>query len=189
VLLWVAAPAVAYRLSRPVTPRVRALRDPERLRLRITARATWRYFETFVTEADGWLPPDNFQEGEGDQPGRIARRTSPTNIGMTLLSTLAAHDLGYVTTERLLYRLDAMLRTVESLERHEGHLLNWYDTATQAPLLPRYVSTVDSGNLAAALLATAQGLEEMEHQPQTILQRLQGLADTAALLARASSCG
>jgi cellobiose phosphorylase len=187
VLLWVAAPAVAYRLSRPVTPRVRALRDPERLRLRITARATWRYFETFVTEADGWLPPDNFQEGEGDQPGRIARRTSPTNIGMTLLSTLAAHDLGYVTTERLLYRLDAMLRTVESLERHEGHLLNWYDTATQAPLLPRYVSTVDSGNLAAALLATAQGLEEMEHQPQTILQRLQGLADTAALLARASS--
>src|SRR6185369_11407963 len=136
-------------------------RDPERLRLRLAARATWRYFETFVTEADGWLPPDNFQEGEGGEPGRVARRTSPTNIGMTLLSTLAAHDLGYLTTERLLYRLDATLRTVESLENHYGHLLNWYDTESRAPLQPRYVSTVDSGNLAAALLAAAQGLEEL----------------------------
>jgi len=187
LLLWIGAPAMAYRLSRPVTPRVRTLRDDERLRLRLTARATWRYFEVFVSEAEGWLPPDNFQEGEGGEPGRVARRTSPTNIGMTLLSTLAAHDLGYLTTERLLYRLDATLRTVESLENHYGHLLNWYDTESRAPLQPRYVSTVDSGNLAAALLAAAQGLEELRHRPQTLSQRLQGLADTAALLAQASS--
>ena len=86
------------------------------------------------------------------------RRTSPTNIGMTLLSTLAAHDLGYLTTEALIRRLDSTLTTLEGLERHEGHVLNWYDTATLAPLQPRYVSTVDSGNLAAALIALAQGL-------------------------------
>jgi len=187
LLLWVGAPVMAYRLSLPVSPRVRDLRDDEQARLRLTARATWRYFEAFVTEADGWLPPDNFQEGEGGEPGRVAHRTSPTNIGMTLLSTMAAHDLGYLTTDRLLFRLEATLRTVETLERHEGHLLNWYDTSTRAALLPRYISTVDSGNLAAALLVIAQGLEELDQHPQTLAQRRHGLADTAALLAQASS--
>ena len=93
------APAVAYWLSLPVGPRERPLSDRERLLLRRTARKTWRYFETFVTEADAWLPPDNYQEG--DEP-RLARRTSPTNIGMRLLSTLAAHDLGYLTTATLI---------------------------------------------------------------------------------------
>src|SRR4029077_14995315 len=84
-----------------------------------------------VTEADAWLPPDNYQEGH--EP-RLARRTSPTNIGMTLLSTLAAHDLGYITTAALIDRLDRTLTTLDGLERHEGHFLNWYDTATLAPL-------------------------------------------------------
>ena len=170
------------RAQRPVGPRVRPLRPDERARLRRTARTTWRYFETFVTDADGWLPPDNFQEGEGAEPGRVARRTSPTNIGMGLLSTVAAHDLGYLPTDRMVDRLAATLRTVESLERFEGHLLNWYDTATRAPLMPRYISTVDSGNLAAALLATAQGLQELERRPQSLAQRLEGLGDTAGVL-------
>ena len=84
-----AEPSRSARAQRP-------LGDRERPLLRRTARKTWRYFETFVTAADAWLPPDNFQEGA--EP-RLARRTSPTNIGMTLLSTLAAHDLGYLTTD------------------------------------------------------------------------------------------
>ena len=106
----------------------------ERALLRRTARKTWRYFETFVTEADAWLPPDNYQE-DGDEP-RLARRTSPTNIGMGLLSTLAAHDLGYLSTDDARRRLDRTLTTLEGLERHEGHFLNWYDTSTLAPLHP-----------------------------------------------------
>ena len=92
---------------------------------------------------------------------RLARRTSPTNIGMGLLSTLAAHDLGYLTTDALVARLDGTLTTLEGLERYHGHFLNWYDTATLAPLHPRYVSTVDSGNLAAALIALGQGLQAL----------------------------
>jgi cyclic beta-1,2-glucan synthetase len=187
LVLWFSAPALAYTLSVPVGPRVRPLRPDERARLRRTARMTWRYFDTFVTEADGWLAPDNFQEGDENGTGRVARRTSPTNIGMSLLSTLAAHDLGYLATDRLIARLDAMLRTVESLERFEGHLLNWYDTSTRAPLLPRYISTVDSGNLAAALLVVAEGLQQLERRPQRIEQRLAGVADTAGLLRAASS--
>jgi cyclic beta-1,2-glucan synthetase len=184
---WIAAPAIAYRLSLPVRARVRSLRPDERARLRRTARSTWRYFETFVNEADGWLAPDNFQEGENGEPGRVARRTSPTNIGMSLLSTLAAHDLGYIPTDQLLARLDAMVRSIEGLERFQGHLLNWYDTATRAPLLPRYVSTVDSGNLAASLLTAIQGLLELEAHPQTVAQRIEGTADAAAALREASS--
>src|SRR5437867_9700692 len=131
-----------------------------------------------------WLPPDNYQEFP--EP-RLARRTSPTNIGMTLLSTLAAHDFGYLTTETLIRRLDNTLTTLEGLERHEGHFLNWYDTATLAPLHSRYVSTVDSGNLAAALMALAQGLLGLAIEPQTRAQCLDGLIDTAELLALASA--
>ena len=93
-------PVVAYWLSLPVGPRERPLTDRERALLRTTARKTWRYFETFVTAADGWLPPDNYQETGGEP--RLARRTSPTNIGDDLLSTLAAHDLGYLTTAALI---------------------------------------------------------------------------------------
>ena len=100
---------------------------------------------------------------------------------------LAAHDLGYLTTDRLLHAWMPTLRTVESLERYQGHLLNWYDTATRAPLHPRYVSTVDSGNLAGALLTLAQGLQDLESRPQTVTQRLEGLADTVAVLRMVSS--
>jgi hypothetical protein len=117
---------VAYWLSVPVGARVRPLGEHERAVMRRTARKTWRFFDTFVTEADGWLPPDNFQQS--DDVTRVARRTSPTNVGMGLLSTLAACDLGYLSTGEMLERLDRTVRTLESLERFHGHFLNWYDT-------------------------------------------------------------
>src|SRR4029453_14964372 len=178
------APGVAYWLSMPVGPRERPLSDADRQLLRRTARKTWRSYETFVTEADGWLPPDNYQEGEAP---RLARRTSPTNVAMALLSTIAADGLGYITTAALVRRLDRTLTTLEGLEKHEGHLLNWYDTATFASLHPRYVSTVDSGNLAASLIAIAEGLFALttKSQPRTVL--LEGLVDAADLLALASA--
>jgi cyclic beta-1,2-glucan synthetase len=185
LLLWLIAPGVAYRLSLPVGARVRPLSDEARALFRLTARKTWRYFDTFVTAADGWLAPDNFQE-PGDQ-AQLARRTSPTNVGMSLLSTLAAHDLGYIPTRSLLERVDRTLTTLEGLERHNGHFLNWYNTATLAPLYPRYVSTVDSGNLAGSLGALAQGLRDLCETPQTLRQRMAGLADTANLLAAATA--
>ena len=185
LLLWVLAPMVAHWLSIPVGPRERPLTERERALLRRTARKTWRYFETFVTESDAWLAPDNYQE-YGEAP-MLARRTSPTNIGMALLSTLAAHDLGYLSTEALARRVDLTLTTLEGLERYEGHFLNWYDTATRAPLHPHYVSTVDSGNLAGALIALAHGLADLVTAPQTRAARLAGLADAAGLLSAASA--
>jgi cyclic beta-1,2-glucan synthetase len=156
--LWALAPLVAYWLSRPVAPRRRELTPEDSQFLREVARKTWRYFETFMGPADHGLPPDNFQETP--EP-RVAHRTSPTNIGMGLLATLAAHDLGFIQTGELLQKIEATLTSLEGLERFEGHLLNWYDTENLAPLPPRYVSTVDSGNLAGALLTLAEGLRHV----------------------------
>ncbi len=156
--LWLVAPLVALSLSRPALQQRTELEEPDRELLRLIARNTWRYFETFMGPEDHALPPDNFQETPAPT---IAHRTSPTNIGMGLLATLAAHDLGLIANAELESRIDATLTTMEGLERHEGHLLNWYDTLNLAPLAPRYVSTVDSGNLAGALLTLAEGLREL----------------------------
>ncbi|HLY09838.1 MAG TPA: glucoamylase family protein, partial [Planctomycetota bacterium] len=107
-----------------------------------------------------------------------AHRTSPTNIGLGLLSTLAAHDLGYLGAPELAERVDRMLTTLEGIERHRGHFLNWYDTKTLAPLYPRYVSTVDSGNLAGCLMILAQGLRERSAEPELPGGTDQGLRDS-----------
>jgi cyclic beta-1,2-glucan synthetase len=155
---WIAAPAIAFVLSRPVPRRRSALTPADREFLREIARKTWGYFDTFTTAEEHGLPPDNVQVEE--QELRVAHRTSPTNIGLGLLATLAAHDLGFIGMPAMLGRIDDTLTTIEGLERYEGHLLNWYDTRTLEPLLPKYVSTVDSGNLAGALLTLASGLAE-----------------------------
>ena len=113
--------------------------------LRRTARKTWHFFETFVTAQENWLPPDNFQEIPAPA---IASRTSPTNIGLALLANLAARDFGYISTGRLIRRTQDTLGAMQRLERYRGHFYNWYETRTLHPLLPLYVSSVDSGNLA-----------------------------------------
>src|SRR3954462_1403689 len=113
------------------------------------ARRTWRYFEEFVTAEDNWLPPDNIQLNPDLV---IAPRTSPTNIGMSLLADLAAYDFGYCSIAQLLERTQRTFETLSRMERYRGHFFNWYDTRTLDSLHPRYVSMVDSGNLVANLL-------------------------------------
>ncbi|WP_248353653.1 GH36-type glycosyl hydrolase domain-containing protein [Anaeromyxobacter oryzae] len=184
--LWAVAPLLAYRLSQPIAGRDAVLGPEDRHFLLGVARATWKYFETFMGPDDHFLPVDNVQE----EPARIAHRTSPTNIGMGLLSTLAAHDLGIVETGELIERIDSTLTTMEGLERLEGHLFNWYDTVSLAPLPPRYVSTVDSGNLAGALIAVSEGLRRLgrdpaprEAGPSDACERLESLSRRAAAFA------
>ncbi len=177
--LWLLAPVIAYGLSRPVRPRRFDLRAEDRAFLRRLARKTWRYFETFMGPDHHGLPPDNYQEVPVEA---LAHRTSPTNIGLAMLSALAAHDLGYIRTPELAERLERVMTTVEALEHYEGHLLNWYDTKNLSPLWPRYVSTVDSGNLAGALITLAHGLREAARRPQDPEVLCEALVDTAALL-------
>ena len=180
--LWLLSPVVADRISRPIRPPTRRLTDADARLVRRTARKTWRFFETFVTADDHWLPPDNYQE---DPRGVLARRTSPTNVGLYLLSVLAARDFSYVGLGELADRLDDTLTTLERLERYRGHLYNWYDTATLAPLQPLYVSTVDSGNLAGHLLALAQGCGDVARAPLVGPRLLAALDDALDLLREA----
>jgi cyclic beta-1,2-glucan synthetase len=179
LLAWLVSPAVACWISRPSRPTEIPLDEDERRALRRLARKTWHFFETFVGDQDHWLPPDNFQEVPD---GRVAHRTSPTNSGLLLLSTLAAHDMGYISVIALVDRLERTLATLERLEKHWGHLYNWYDTRSLEPLSPRYLSTVDSGNLLGCLFAVKKGLLEKIDEPVPAPAAIAGLADTISLL-------
>jgi cyclic beta-1,2-glucan synthetase len=179
LLLWAASPAVAWWLSRPLARRTAKLTADQTQFLRKLARKTWAYFETYVGPDDHWLPPDNLQEHPA---AKIAHRTSPTNMGLALLANLTAHDFGYLSTGQLVMRTTNAIRTMESLERHRGHFYNWYDTQTRLPLVPFYVSTVDSGNLAAHLLTLGPGITALIDAPILNRRWLEGISDAFSLL-------
>nr|WP_148268521.1 glucoamylase family protein [Komagataeibacter medellinensis] len=165
-VLWCLSPAIAMWASR--TPVIAARTRPSRTdirTLRMTARRTWRFFETFTTPDDNMLPPDNFQE---DPTAVVARRTSPTNIGLYLLCTASARDYGWCGLADTVARLEATLATLERMPRYRGHFYNWYATADLQPLEPVYISSVDSGNLAGHLIALASTCQHwQENEPQT----------------------
>ncbi|MDB6036635.1 MAG: hypothetical protein JWM99_476, partial [Verrucomicrobiales bacterium] len=155
--LWLLAPAIAWWISQPIERAPTELTAEHLIFLRQTARKTWHFFESFVTAEQNWLPPDNFQEFPAPT---IATRTSPTNMGLALLANLAAVDFGYLPVGGLIRRTEAAFATMERLERYQGHFYNWYETRTLQPLLPLYVSSVDSGNLSGHLLTLGAGLRE-----------------------------
>ena len=162
-LLWILSPLVAAWLSQPsLIADSQPISDADARALRLVARRAWRYFETFVTAADNMLPPDNFQEEP--QPV-LAHRTSPTNLGLYLLSIVTARDFGWVGTLDTVERLESTLAAMNRLEQCHGHFYNWYDTQDLRPLEPKYVSSVDSGNLAAHLLTLANACDDMPAQP------------------------
>ena len=179
--LWAIGPLMMRWLSVPIADgRQRPLSLAQTAFLRRMSRLIWRYFDDLVGPASNWLPPDNSQLALRIE---VAQRTSPTNIGLWLTSSLAAVDFGYLTPDEFLSRCGASLDTLQRLERYEGHWLNWYDTQTLAPLAPRYVSTVDSGNLLAALWVLERGLLDLPDSPVPGAACLRGLADTVAVLA------
>jgi cyclic beta-1,2-glucan synthetase len=177
--LWLAAPALAVWLSLPppIAGRL-APEDPQRRTLRLIARRTWRYFEQFVTAEENSLPPDNFQE---DPRPVVAHRTSPTNVGLYLLATVSARDFGWIGTRETVERLEATVATMGTMQRFRGHFYNWYDTRDLRPLEPRYVSSVDSGNLAAHLLAVASACREFADDAIGMAARIAGIADGVEL--------
>ncbi len=177
--LWFASPAVTWWISRPLARRRAALSADQVLFLRKLSRKTWAFFETFVGPEDHWLPPDNYQEY---RVGAVAHRTSPTNMGIALLANMAACDFGYLPPGELVERTENALRTMETLTRHRGHFYNWYDTQSLEPLLPLYVSTVDSGNLSGHLLTLRQGLLELPDRPILGERWLEGIGDTFQVL-------
>ncbi|HEX9147623.1 MAG TPA: glucoamylase family protein, partial [Thermoanaerobaculia bacterium] len=179
VVAWFASPWVAWRASLP--PRQtesQGLSDEERRTLTLTARRTWRFFETFVTAEENHLPPDNFQE---DPRPTIAHRTSPTNISLYLLSTVSARDFAWIGTIDMVERLEAAMATIQKLEKYRGHLYNWYETRRLDPLEPRYVSTVDSGNLAGHAIVLERACINQLDAPAVHPRALAGIGDALAL--------
>jgi cyclic beta-1,2-glucan synthetase len=179
LLLWAASPFLMWWMGRARIVDRGNVSDVQLQFLGRLARRTWAFFETYVTEADHWLPPDNVQL----HPSLVvAHRTSPTNIGLSVLADLAAYDLGYLPLGAMAERTARALKTLESLPRYRGHFLNWYDTTTLQPLSPRYVSVVDSGNLAGHLLTLRQGLLELRDAPVLAPRAFLGLGDTFGLV-------
>ncbi|MBZ0189067.1 MAG: hypothetical protein K8F91_22670, partial [Candidatus Obscuribacterales bacterium] len=179
LLAWFLSPAIAWWISLPIARSQAQITDEQRYFLGKIARKTWAFFETFVCAEEHWLPPDNYQE----MPlVGVAHRTSPTNMGLSLLANLTAYDFGYIQSGELIERTRNTLATMQRLERHRGHLYNWYDTVTLKPLPPRYISTVDSGNLAGHLLTLNPGLLALPDQSIVRLKTFDGLEDTLSVL-------
>jgi cyclic beta-1,2-glucan synthetase len=181
LILWFISPLVGGLLTmkKPARAPHQTLSERDTHMLRRVARRTWRYFADFVGPETAWLPPDNYQYSHKNQ---LAMRTSPTNIGMWMMSALAANDFGYLTLDQTIERLTQTMKTLNELERHEGHLLNWYNLEVLAPLSPRYVSSVDSGNFIAALWTLEQGIAENLERPILSSSALGGLQDTTEIL-------
>ena len=179
LILWALSPFIAWWVSRPFPKRESKLNASEIVFLRKIARKTWSFFENFVGAEDNWLPVDNYQV----RPNNIvAHRTSPTNIGLALLANLSAYDFGYITAETLIELTGNTLGTLEKMERYQGHFFNWYDTTNLQPLHPKYVSTVDSGNLAGHLLTLKQGLLAIPHEKIVSKRLFEGMLDTIGII-------
>src|SRR6185369_5884077 len=172
---WALSPLIAFLVSRYRAETATNFTARDLRAGRIIARRTWRFFETFVGAEDNWLPPDNFQE---DPRPVIAHRTSPTNIGLLLLSNIAAYDFGYLGLIELVERLELTLASMQKLRKFRGHFFNWHDTHTLEPLWPHYVSVVDSGNRAGNLIALKQACIDLPDYRILDQRVLDGLNDT-----------
>lgn len=179
-VLWLTSPALARHFSLPSRVQIkRPVKTADIILLHSTARRIWRFFSTFVTTEDNFLPPDNYQE---DPKPEVAHRSSPTNFGLYLLSILAARDFGWIGISEAVERMEATLRSLLQLPRHEGHFFNWYDTKDRRPLEPRYISSVDNGNLTGHLFVVAQGCSELLKTPIGASGFNRGILDTVLLL-------
>jgi cellobiose phosphorylase len=182
--LWLASPAIAWWISRPLADRRERLTAEQTLFLRKLSRKTWAFFETFVGPDDHWLPPDNYQEHPVPV---VAHRTSPTNMGLSLLANLSAYDFGTISAGKLIERTKKALHTMEGLERYRGHFYNWYDTQSLKPLPPLYISSVDSGNLAGHLLTLKPGLLAIPDHKILGTRIFEGLSDTLGIVMDAAA--
>ncbi len=169
--LWALSPIFDYLISRPIVIKNSVLSTDDQIGLMVTARRIWRFFDEFASVDNNFLPPDNLQVTPGPQ---VARRTSPTNIGFLLLSTVSAVDFGFIPQSELYERLQNIVTTLEKLHKHRGHLFNWYRTDTLAVMNPAYISTVDSGNLAACLITVAQACRDFIGKQDSLEKRLVG---------------
>ncbi len=178
LMLWAISKPVSSWLDRPPRAPRKQVSDRDRWLLRVAALRTWRYFAEFSTAEHHWLIPDNVQE----QDLKVAPRVSTTNLGLLLNARQAACEFGYLTVPEFVRQTLLTLDTVRHLPRHHGHLLNWYDTQTLRPLTPAVISSVDNGNLVAALWTLQQGALQLLRLPLFSRRLADGLIDHLSLV-------
>jgi cyclic beta-1,2-glucan synthetase len=183
-LIWIVSPSIAAALSAPAIPGEVRLSEKERATALRYAKLHWEFYTTFMQDDLYGLVPDNFQE---DPEPEIAKRTSPTNIGLQLMAIVSAADLGFISRAEMINRLERVFRSLERMQRYRGHFYNWYDLQTLQPLEPAYISTVDSGNLAGHLIALKQACVQIIHelQPRTAEIETPGKSLAGGILAAA----
>ena len=173
-VLWIASPYIAYCISSKLPDNKNTLKSEDKTYLRKIARRIYAYYEDFVNQENNYLAPDNYQE----KPFKgIAHRTSPTNIGMGFTSNIVAYDLGYINMSQFINKTELILNNIKDLKKVNGHYLNWYDTKTKEPLWPKYVSTVDSGNLLSDLWLLKQAMKELKHNKVIRMKEVASLND------------
>ncbi|HCS73311.1 MAG TPA: glycosyl transferase [Clostridiales bacterium] len=173
-IAWSLSPYIAWRIGQPKDKRIPMLSQEQIRNIRRIARKTWKYFDVFVNNNENWLPPDNYQE---DPAIGIAHRTSPTNIGLHLMSVLSARDLGYIGTLGTMERIEKTINTLKIMEKWKGHFYNWYNTISLEAMKPLYVSTVDNGNLVGYLFTLLEALDELIKRPLIGKENILGLHD------------
>ena len=177
--LWILSPYIAFYISKDILVVKEELNEEEKIYLRKLSRRIYAYYEDFVNEANNFLPPDNYQE----KPFKgVAYRTSPTNIGMGLIANVTAYDFGYITMKDLIDKTYKTLESMRTLEKVHGHYLNWYDTRTKHPLYPRYISTVDNGNLLANLWILREAMEELKTAPVIRIEEVISVNDICRII-------
>lgn len=173
-VLWICSPYIAFYISKDINYLKEEPDEDEKKYLRKLSRRIYAYYEDFVNKENNYLAPDNYQE----KPFKgVAHRTSPTNIGMGLIANVTAYDFGYITIEDFIDKTKCILDSMSTLEKVHGHYLNWYDTRTKSPLYPRYVSTVDNGNLLANLWIVKEAMEELKTSPVIRIEEIISVND------------
>ncbi|KGI36814.1 NdvB [Clostridium tetani ATCC 9441] len=178
-IIWFFSPWIAYYISKDIPEDLYRLNEDEEILLRRFSRKIWSYFEDFGEEDSNWLAPDNYQE---DPKKGVAYRTSPTNIGMGLIACISALDLGYINLKQCIYKVENILKSMNDLEKYQGHFYNWYDTKSKKPLKPKYISTVDSGNLISYLWLVENTFHEFLKEPFVNVRNIsKGIVDLLIL--------
>lgn len=162
VLVWLASPALAARVSRPSEDVVQQISESNRRYLRTAAFDTWNFFNEYLRDEYHYLMPDNLQIVPSEV---VAERTSPTNISLSMLSLVSAYDLGFIPLNHAISRSSKIVETIQRLDKYRGHLYNWYAIRDLAPLSPRYISTVDSGNMLGHFYTMLAILERLSTTP------------------------
>ena len=176
--LWIITPVIMYGVSKekPEKKAIELLTQKEKDYILEIGKKTWTFFEKYLRKEDNFLIPDNYQE---DRKNKIVRRTSSTNIGLSMMAVISANDLGFINYDKTMELLKNILNTVDELQKWNGHLYNWYNTETKEPLYPRYVSTVDSGNFVGYLyviknwLENQNNLQSLKNEQNTNIEVLQ----------------